>query len=200
MHLLGSAALILSFALLYQRRLGAAIDTYAAQAWVLAAAAAWQGATRSAGSLYFVALLTLVGNGVAVPMAMRRMVRALAVPRAIEPALGMLPSMIVGVVLVGLSILLALPATLAAQAMTRESLALALSVVLLGLLMMIARRNALAQLVGLLSLANGLILAAVGAGGIPLIVALAVANLVMIAGILFGMAFFRVRERFESGG
>ena len=85
-----------------------------------------------------------------------------------------------------------------AAALTREDLALALSVVLLGLLMMITRRNALTQVVGFMSLENGLILAAVSVAGMPLVVELSVAFLVMVAFIVFGVFFFRIRERFES--
>jgi hydrogenase-4 component E len=91
-----------------------------------------------------------------------------------------------------------LPTTLESQTLTREDLALALSVVLLGLLMMITRRNALTQVVGFLSLENGLILAAVGVEGMPLVVELSVAALVMVAFIVFGVFFFRIRERFDS--
>jgi hydrogenase-4 component E len=64
--------------------------------------------------------------------------------------------------------------------------------------MMITRRNALTQVVGFMSLENGLILAAVGVAGMPLVVELAVAFLVMVAFIVFGVFFFRIRERFES--
>ena len=60
-------------------------------------------------------------------------------------------------------------------ALTREDLALALSVVLLGLLMMMTRRNAVSQVVGFMSLENGLILAATGAEGMPLVVEISVA-------------------------
>jgi hypothetical protein len=43
-------------------------------------------------------------------------------------------------------------------------------VILLGLLMMVTRRNAVSQVVGFMSLENGLILAASGARGMPLVV------------------------------
>ena len=45
---------------------------------------------------------------------------------------------------------------------------LALAIVLLGFLMMIVRRNAVTQVVGFMSMENGLILAATGARGMPL--------------------------------
>ena len=144
------------------------------------------------------ALITLAAKGIVIPIALHRIVRRLDIHRSIETALGIFPSMILGVGLVALSILVVLPTTLQAAALTREDFALALSVVLLGLLMMITRRNALTQVVGFMSLENGLILAAVGVAGMPLLVELSVAFLVMVAFIVFGVFFFRIRERFES--
>ncbi len=197
-HMLGGAMLVLSFVLLYQRRVSAVVNTYAAQAWVLAAAAAWQGHVQDAAHLYVTAAITAAAKGVVIPVALHRIVRRLDIHRSIDTALGIFPSMVIGVLLVALSILVVLPTTLAAQALTREDLALALSVVLLGLLTMITRRNALTQVIGFMSLENGLILAAVGVAGMPLIVELSVAFLVMVAFIVFGVFFFRIRERFES--
>jgi hydrogenase-4 component E len=102
------------------------------------------------------------------------------------------------VALVALAILVVLPTTPQSQALTREDLALALSVVLLGLLMMITRTSALTQVIGFLSLENGLILAAVGVAGMPMVVELSVAVLVLLAFIVFGLFFFRIRRQFDS--
>ena len=66
-------------------------------------------------------------------------------------------------------------------------------VVLLGLLMMITRRNAVTQVVGFMSLENGLVLAATGAKGMPLVVEVSVAFSILIAFILFGVFVFRMR-------
>ena len=61
-----------------------------------------------------------------------------------------------------------------------------------------ARRNAIGQVVGFMSLENGLILAAVGVEGMPLIVEMLVAFAVMVAFIIFGIFFFHIRERFDT--
>jgi len=199
-HLLGGAMLVLSFALLYQRRVTAVINIYALQGIVLAVAAAWQGFIQDAPHLYLTALLAFVGKAVVIPVALHRIIRRLEIHREIETALGIFPSMILGVALVVLSILVVLPTTLQAQAqtLTREDLAIALSVVLLGLLMMITRRNALTQVIGFMSLENGLVLAAIGIAGMPLVVELSAAFLVMVAFIVCGVFFFHIRERFDS--
>jgi hydrogenase-4 component E len=197
-HMLGAAVLVLSFALLYQRRISAIINVYALQGWVLAAAAAWQGFVQGEANLYLTASVAVAANGIVLPIALRRVARRLAIHRPIETALGVVPSMIVGVALVALAIVVVLPITLSAGGLTREDLALALSVVLLGLLLMIVRRNALTQVVGFMALGNGLMLAAVSVTGMPLVIALSVAFLAMAALLVFGVFFFRVRERFES--
>ena len=91
-----------------------------------------------------------------------------------------------------------LSAAAKADPLAREDLAFALSVVLLGLLMMVTRRNAVSQIVGFMSLENGLILAATGAKGMPLVVEISVAFSVLVAFIVIGVFLFRIRERFDS--
>jgi hydrogenase-4 component E len=197
-HLLDTGVLVLSFALLYQRRLFAVLTIYAWQALFLAAAAAWQAYAQDAWHLYITAGIALIFKALVIPLALHRIVVYLKIHRTIETALGIGPTMTIGVALVALSILLVLPVTATAGALTRESLAAALSVVLLGLLMMITRRNAVSQVVGFMSMENGLILAAVGVKGMPLVVELSIAFSVMVAFIIFGIFFFHIRERFDT--
>ena len=85
-----------------------------------------------------------------------------------------------------------------ADPLAREDLAFALSVVLLGLLMMVVRRNAVSMVVGFMSLENGLILAAAGAKGMPLVVEISVAFSVLVAFTVIGVFLFRIRERFDT--
>jgi len=77
-------------------------------------------------------------------------------------------------------------------------MAFALSVVLLGLLMMTTRRNAVSQVIGFTSLEDGLVLAATGAKGMPLVVEISVAFSILIAFIVIGIFLFRIRERFDT--
>ena len=78
-----------------------------------------------------------------------------------------------------------------AGALAREDLAFALSVVLLGMLMMVVRRNAVSMVVGF-------ILAATGAKGMPLVVEVSVAFSVLVALVVIGVFLFRIAERFET--
>ena len=197
-HLLSASVLVLSFALLFQRRILGVLRIFALQASVLAAAAAWQAWIQDAPHLYVTAAIALLFKAIAIPVTLQRIVRRLGIHRTVETVLGVGLAMLAGVGLVALSILLVLPVTHAAIALTRDDLALALSVVLLGLLMMITRRNSVTQVVGFMSLENGLILAAVGVHGMPLVVEMSVAFSVMVAFIIFGIFFFHIRERFDT--
>jgi hydrogenase-4 component E len=94
--------------------------------------------------------------------------------------------------------LLVRPVEAAAGPLVREHIAAALSVVLLGLLVMVSRRNAISQVIGFMALENGVSLAAIGVRGMPLVVEVGIAFLVLIAVTLFGLFFFRIRERFET--
>ncbi len=197
-HFLGALVLLFSFVLLYQRRMAGVINAFALQAMVLAATAAWQAHAQGAAHLYASAGLAFAIKAVLIPIALRRIVDRLHIHGTIETALGIGLSLIAGVFLVCLSILLVLSVTGAGIDLTRETLALALSVVLLGLLVMITRRNAVTQVIGFMSLENGVILAAVGVKGMPLVVELGIAFEVMVAFIIFGIFFFQIRERFDS--
>jgi len=197
-HLLGTSVLVLSFALLFQRRILGVINIFALQATVLAAAAAWQAYTQDAPHLYITAAIALLFKAIVIPVALRRIAVRFQIHRTVETVLGIGLTMIAGVCLVGLAIVLVLPLTRQSILMTRDDLALALSIVLIGLLMMITRRNALTQVVGFMSLENGLILAAVGVVGMPLVVEMSVAFSVMVAFIIFGIFFFHIRDRFDT--
>jgi hydrogenase-4 component E len=197
-HLLAGSMLVLSFLLLYQDRILAVVNVFAMQAIVLALSVAWQAVVQDAPHLVVTAALALVVKGFVIPTALHRIVRQLAIHREIEQVIGAGPTMLTGLGLVALSILLVQPVGGETSIYTREDLAFALAIILLGLLMMITRRNAVTQVVGFMSLENGLILAATGAKGMPLVVEISVAFSILIAFIVFGVFVFRMRERFDS--
>ena len=197
-HLLGGGVLLISFMLLYQRRLAAVINAFAMQGALVALAAAWQGIAQDVPGLYLTAAIAFAAKAVLIPLALRAVLRRLHMEGSAEPALGIGASMIGGVMLVTLAIMVVLPATAGAHALAREDLALALSVVLLGMLMMISRRNALAQVIGLMGVENGLLLAAIGAAGMPLVVELSTAALVLMLAVVAAVIALVMREKLQS--
>ena len=197
-HMLAGALVLLSFAMLYQDRLYALINVLALHALVLSASVAWQAYVQHAPHLFITAAIALGFKAIVIPMALRRMVFRLGIHREIETVVGIGLTMLAGIALVALSMMVMLPVTAHADPMAREDVALSLSVVLIGLLMMVTRRNAVSQVAGFLSLENGVNLAATGAQGMPLVVEISIAFSVLIAFIVIGVFLFRIRERFDT--
>ena len=134
---------------------------------VLSASVAWQAHIQNAPHLYVPAAIALVLKGIIIPVALHRVVIRLGIHRTIETVGGIGLTMLFGIALVALSMVVMLRAAAAADPLAREDLAFALSVLLLGLLMMVTRRNAVSQIVGFMSLENGLILAATAPEACP---------------------------------
>lgn len=197
-HLFAGSLVLMSFMLLYQDRLYALLNVFAFQAAVLALSVAWQAYIQGAPHLYITALIALVFKAIIIPVALHRIIVRLGIHREVETVIGIGPTMLAGMALVALSMVVMLRVTADADSLAREDLAFALSVVLLGLLMMVTRGNAVSMVVGFMSLENGLILAATGAKGMPLVVEISVAFSVLIAFIVIGIFLFRIRERFDT--
>ena len=190
--------MLVSLMMLYQDRLPALINVFALHAILLAASVTWQANIQHEPYLYVTAMIALGFKGFVIPIALRRMIVRLGIHREIETVVGIGPTMLAGIALVALAMVVMLRVTEQADPLAREDLAFALSVLLLGLLMMVTRRNAVGQVLGFMSLENGLILAATGAKGMPLVVEISVAFSVLIAFIVIGIFLFRIRERFDS--
>ena len=197
-HLLAGGLVLVSFLMLYQDRLYALLNIFAVHALVLTLSVAWQAYVQDAPHLYVTAAIALIFKAIIIPVALHRIIRQLGIHREIETAVGVGLTMLAGIGLVALSMAVMLQVTSSVDPLAREDLAFALSVLLLGLLMMVTRRNAVSQVVGFMSLENGLVLAATGAKGMPLVVEISVTFSILIAFIVIGIFLFRIRERFDT--
>jgi hydrogenase-4 component E len=86
-----------------------------------------------------------------------------------------------------------------AASLGHNTLAVAISLFLIGFFMMTNRRKALTQVLALLSLENGLFLATISLTyGMPLIVELGVFFDVLIAALVLAILIYRIRATFDS--
>jgi hydrogenase-4 component E len=197
-HLLGGVMLVVSFAMLGQRRLSSVVGALAVQGALLGFAAIWQGYVQSAPQLYVTGVIAIAAKAVAIPLVLRRLLAGL--PPALQGEAIARPGALMagGAAMVALAILVVVPATTGVGALARVDLAAALAILLLGALMMAARQGALAQVAGLMTLENGLILAAVGVAGMPLVVEISTAGLVLVVAVIAGVFARQLREGFGS--
>ncbi|MBF0461121.1 MAG: hydrogenase-4 component E [Magnetococcales bacterium] len=197
-HLLSASVLVFSFLLLFQGRMFGLLNMFVMQAVCLSLTVASQAHFQNAPHLYVTAAIALFFKAGIIPYSLRRIIIRLGIYRDIETIFGVGLTLVVGVALTCLAIMTVMPLAHAQELSAREDLAFALSVILMGMLMMITRKNAISQIVGFMSLENGLVLAATGVRGMPLVVEFSVAFSILIAFFVFGLFVFRIRESFDS--
>ena len=198
-NLLAAVILMLSFAMISQRRVASLINLFAMQGAALVAASVLLGYLAGNPDLYVSAGLTLALKVILIPWLLYRVIRRLNVRWDVEPLINVPTMMIVGIILVIFSFSLALPISRLSASIAAGSLGIALACVLLAFMMMITRSKAVPQVIGFLSMENGLIFAATAAtNGMPMIVEFGIALDVLVGILILGVFMFQIREQFDS--
>lgn len=198
-NLLASVLLLLAFAMLAQRRVLSLINLFALQGLALAVSTGVVAYGTGQQHLYWSAGLTLLLKVGLLPWLLHRLIRRLDVKWDIEGLINIPTTMLIGIVLVVFSFNLALPISQLASTVTRATLGIAMAIVMLSFLMMITRRKAIPQVIGFLSMENGLFFAATSATyGMPMVVELGIALDVLVGVLILGVFFFQIREQFDS--
>jgi hydrogenase-4 component E len=198
-NLMAALMLLIGFAMLTQRRILRLIHLFALQGLVLSVNTFIVAVTIGQTHLIFSALLTLGLKVIALPWILHRLIDRLNIRWDVETLINIPTSMVVGIVLVILSFNLALPISQLAGTITRSTLGIAMASVLISFLMMITRRKAVSQVIGFLSMENGLFFAATSTTyGMPMAVELGIALDVLVGTFIFGVFFLQIRETFDS--
>ncbi|MEO7009710.1 MAG: formate hydrogenlyase, partial [Caldimonas sp.] len=155
-NLLGAVLLLLAFAMISQRRILSLIHLFTLQGATLVIATALVGHMTAQPHLYLSALLTFALKVVLIPVLLHRLIDRLDVRWDTETLINIPTTMLVGILLVIFAFNLALPIAQLSRSITRGSLGIALACVLLSFLMMITRAKAIPQVIGFLSMENGL--------------------------------------------
>jgi hydrogenase-4 component E len=198
-NLFATLILMLSFAMISQRRITSLINLFTIQGVALVAASVLLGYVTHQPDLYISAALTLALKVIFIPWMLHRVIRKLNVRWDVETLINIPTTMLVGIGLVIFSFSLAWPISRLSHTMAGGSLGIALACVLLSFMMMITRSKAVPQVIGFLSMENGLIFAATSVtNGMPMIVEFGVALDVLVGVLIMGVFMFQIREKFDS--
>ena len=199
LNMLAALLLLLSFAMLSQRRIVNLVNLLALQGALLCIATLLLAWRTGANHLFLSAALTFGLKVIFLPWLLHRLIRRLGVYWDTESLLNVVGTMLAGVLIVIFSFGLAQPISALASTATRNSIGIAVAVILIAFLTMITRRKAMSQVVGFLSMENGLFFGAMSATyGMPMIVELGVALDVLVAMLVLGVFFFQIRDQFDS--
>ncbi|MDE2259994.1 MAG: formate hydrogenlyase [Betaproteobacteria bacterium] len=198
-NLLAAILLMLAFSMLAQRRILSLIYLYTMQGATLVAATAIVGFVTNQPHLYFSAAITLVLKVILIPSLLHRVIDRLNVRWDVEMLINIPMTMLIGIVMVMFSFYLAQPISQMSSTIARGTLGIALACILLSFMMMITRSKAVPQVIGFLSMENGLFFAATAATyGMPMVVELGIALDVLVGILILGVFMFHIREQFDS--
>lgn len=198
-NFLAAILLLLSFAMLSQRRILSLIHLYTLQGMTLVSANLVLGYVTADTHLYISALLTLVLKVGLIPWILYKLVQRLNVRTDVETLLNIPATLLIGIVLVIIAFNVASPVSQLASSVARGTLGIALACVLLSFMMMITRAKAIPQVIGFLSMENGLFFAAAAAtNGMPMVVELGIGLDVLVGILILGVFMFQIREQFDS--
>ncbi len=198
-NLLAAILLLLSFAMLTQRRILSLINLFALQGLTLTLSTLVVAYGTGQHHLYYSAALTFVLKVLLLPWVLHRLIRKLSAKWDVETLINIPTTMLVGIALVILAFNVALPISQLAGTIARSTLGIALACVLLAFLAMITRSKAVPQVIGFLAMENGLVFAATSATyGMPMVVEFGIALDVMVGMVILGVFIFQIRERFDS--
>jgi hydrogenase-4 component E len=198
-NLFAAVLLLLSFALLAQRRVLSLIHLFTLQGITLVASTSMMAYFTQQPHLYYSAALTFVLKVLVIPWLLHRLLKRLNVRWDVESLLNIPITMLLGIVLVIFAFNLAAPISSLSASVARGTLGIALACVLLSFLMMITRTKAIAQVIGFLAMENALFFAATSATyGMPMVVELGIALDVLIGMVILGVFMFQIREQFDS--
>jgi hydrogenase-4 component E len=199
LNTLAAVLLLLSFSMLAQRRIVTMVNLLATQGAILALATVLLAWRTGEHHLYLSAALTLALKVILLPWLLHRLIRRLDVYWDTETVINAPSTMLIGLLVVIFAFGLAQPITALASTATRSTIGIAIAVILLSFLTMITRRKAMSQVVGFLSMENGLFFGAMSTTyGMPMVVELGVALDVLVAMLVLGVFFFQIREQFDS--
>lgn len=202
--LMAALVLVLQIAMVGQRWLITNIRMFALQSFLLAAIAGTIAFFNHSNHIYIAAALTFVVKTLVLPVLLERIVARVGIQQEIEPLINVPLSVLIsgGLTLVGYIVAESFyhpEETSASAALGHNTLAIAIALFLIGFFTMLNRRKALTQVLGLLSMENGLFLAAISLTyGMPLVVEIGIFFDVLVAAMVLGILVYRIGETFDS--
>jgi hydrogenase-4 component E len=180
------------------KRIEPAVKAYTLNSWLLSALTAVAAFMTGETHLYAASVITFVSKGVLIPMFLGRIVRQIKATHDAQPYISNALSLTISGILV-VVVYASLKEGIIVTGLSKSVLQISIAVILIGLFIMITRRKAIIQVIGLLFMENGLFLAGFAlAFGMPLIIELGVLFDMLMGVIILGIFVIQIRKSFAS--
>ena len=187
------------FAMVAAKRMSALIGNFRLQSFFLCLLTVIEAAKGNYVELYIVAGLILILKVIGIPYFMTRIMKTMKVGENLGFIIGPQLSLVVGLLLTYLSYVFAGRVFADLEMLGRLFTAISFATILIGMFILVSRLKALAQVLGLLVMENGIfLLAAAVAGGMPFLVEMAIFFDVFVSVVIFGLFVYRINELFTG--
>jgi len=201
-HAMAAAALLAAIAAVAAGHISTLVRLQCLQSLALGVLAAAVAYRTGEAHIYAVAALVIGIKAIATPWMLSWVMVKIKVDREVEPVIPVPASLLICGALTVVAFHVTQPMMLSGGAMetiTKDCLSISLAVALIGFFTMISRKKAMSQVLGLLTMENGLFLAAISVTyGMPLIVEIGVFFDVLVAVLIMGLLAFRINKTFET--
>ncbi|MCE5195099.1 MAG: hypothetical protein LLF28_06560 [Nitrospiraceae bacterium] len=180
------------------RRLESCVKAYMLNSWLLSLLIAIIAFMINETHLYVAAVTTFLSKGMLIPLFMKRIVRQIKITHDVDPYISNSLSLVISGILVAV-VYASLREGVFVTGVSKNALQISVAVILIGLLIMITRRKAITQIIGLLFMENGLFLAGFSMTfGMPTIIELGVLFDLLMGVIILGFFAVQIRKAFMS--
>jgi len=180
------------------KRLESCVRVYALNSWLLSSLIAIVAFMVGETHLYIAAIITLLSKGILIPMFLRHILRRMKVIHDVEPYISNTLSLIISGILVAV-VYASLREGIFVTGFSKNVLQISLAVILIGLFIMITRRKAITQVIGLLFMENGLFLAGFSLTfGMPILIELGILFDMLMGVIILGIFAIQIKRVFIS--
>lgn len=148
--------------------------------------------------LYMASVVNLLSKGILIPLFLRKIVRQMKVIHEAEPYVSNALSLTISGILVAV-VYASLKEGIFVTGFSKNVLQISIAVILIGLFIMITRRKAITQVIGLLLMENGLFLAGFSLTfGMPILIELGVLFDMLMGVIILGIFTIQIKRVFIS--
>lgn len=194
-NLFGALTLLTVFGVLAARQVYAAINAYTLQSVLLALVAIVVGNATGLADLYIVAAVTVVSKVILIPYFLKLVARRVEAWRELPVYVNVPASLLCGGILTIIAYFTTFSIPVQGALESKPSLAIAVAAMLIGLFVMVTRAQVIMQIVGLVTLENGLFLGALAVSyGTPLIVEFGIFFDILVGVIVMGILVSRIRQ------
>jgi hydrogenase-4 component E len=200
--LLAAAILVTTFLIVSSRSLTFYVRLFSLQSFMLGAVALLVVIGYGETHILVSAILTLLVKAIGIPIVLNRLINRIKVPKEVDFSVNTTISLLICGFLVILANSVAEPILSARQdpgSMVTKVLPVSISIMLIGLFIMTSRRKAITQIIGLLTMENGVFLSGLSiTSGMPMIVELGIFFDILVAALILGVFVFRINRTFET--